>query len=321
MAVDNLHPFTPPPSSPPHARRRSTGGQQQLQGPKPHPHPHALPHPKQTKAQTRAQMPQPGDTIPTLPRLACALPAWIRGPALHPHEAHSTCNGPASAAGGLESLGACLRMPSITALLISISTSRLLQLADPVNAGALRMFIPQSANLTCLSLMPAHPSPSGAASQSPSAQHQTLQSHSPIALSASSVACFPALPCISAYTLRVSPAEAHGCQLFEGLTGIPPRRHWTMSLVASDSVQRSRVSCYLESNVSGPSSGPSVTVHRLTMHIITLGDATMVLSRMFVSTFDIKGSPSQHPMSPLLDHGHWPVAAGHLGHPNYRFSQ
>lgn len=37
--------------------------------------------------------------------------------------------GPASAAGGLESLGPCLRMPSITALLINKSTSRLLQLA------------------------------------------------------------------------------------------------------------------------------------------------------------------------------------------------
>lgn len=172
------------------------------------------------------------DTIPTLPRLACALPAWIRGPALHPHEAHPTCNGPASAAGGLESLGACLRMPSITALLISISTSRLLQLADPVNAGALRMFIPQSANLTCLSLMPAHPSPSGAASQSPSAQHQTLQSHSPMALSASSVACFPALPCISAYTLRVPPAEAPVVPALRGTDRYPTTQgtgpcHWS----------------------------------------------------------------------------------------------
>lgn len=92
------------------------------------PHPHLHPHPKQTQAQTRVQIPQLVDTIPTLPRLAYVLPAWIRGPPLHPHEAHPTCNGPASAAGGLESLGYCLRMPSITALLITTSTSRLLQL-------------------------------------------------------------------------------------------------------------------------------------------------------------------------------------------------
>lgn len=65
---------------------------------------------------------------------------------------------------------------------------------------------------------------------------------------------------------------------------------------------------------------PLVTVHQLTMHIITLGDATMVLSRKFVSTLDIKGSPSQHPMFPLLVYRHWPLAAGHLGHPNYCFS-
>lgn len=91
--------------------------------------PHLHPHPKQTRAQTRVQIPQLVDTIPTLPRLAYVLPAWIRAPALHPHEAHPTRNGPASAAGGLESLGSCLRMPSFTALLISTSTSRLLQLA------------------------------------------------------------------------------------------------------------------------------------------------------------------------------------------------
>lgn len=56
------------------------------------------------------------------------------------------------------------------------------------------------------------------------------------------------------------------------------------------------------------------------MRIITFGNATVVLSRMFVSTFDIKGSPSQQPMFPLLEDGHWPVASGHLGHPNYCIS-
>lgn len=75
-----------------------------------------------------------------------------------------------------------------------------------------------------------------------------------------------------------------------------------MSLVPSDIVQRS--GGFLLLGVQRLRSEfwalgrLSVTVHRLTMHIITLGYATMVLSRMLVSTFDIQGSPSHHPMVP-----------------------
>lgn len=90
---------------------------------------HTLNHTPTTPKQNPSLDPGPDptafDTIPTLPRLAYVLPAWIRGPALHPHEAHPghpTSNSPASAAGRPESLGACLRMPSITALLINPST-------------------------------------------------------------------------------------------------------------------------------------------------------------------------------------------------------
>lgn len=92
---------------------------------KPHPQPHTPTTPKQTPSLDPGPDPTAFDTIPTLPRLAYVLPAWIRGPALHPHEAHPghpTSNSPASAAGRPESLGACLRMPSITALLINPST-------------------------------------------------------------------------------------------------------------------------------------------------------------------------------------------------------
>lgn len=59
--------------------------------------------------------------------------------------------------------------------------------------------------------------------------------------------------------------------------------------------------------VLGPRRLP-LTVHRLTMHIITLGDATMVLCRMCASTFDIKGPPSPDTMLPKVD-GHLPCQA------------
>lgn len=82
-----------------------------------------------------------------------------------------------------------------------------------------------------------------------------------------------------------------------------------MSLVASDSVQCSGSFLLLGIQRLRPKFWAlktlSVTVHRLTMHIITLGDATMVLSRMSTSTFDIKDPPSQDPM-PLKIDGHWP---------------
>lgn len=219
---------------------------------------HLHTHPKQTQVQTQAQIPQLVDTIPTLPRLAYVLPAWIRGPALHPHEDHPTCNGPSL----------CCRWPGKPwalpedALHHSPSNQHIHQslapAGDPVNAGSLCSLSPHFANLTCPSLMPAT-TITVRNCQSPSAQHQVLQSHSLIALSASSVACSPARPCVSA-SLRAPfgfrQPRPSGATSFELLTGIPPGRRWAMSLAASDSVQRSIVSCYLGSNVSGQSSGP-----------------------------------------------------------------
>lgn len=167
--------------------------------------------------------------------------------------------------------------------------------------------------------MPAHPSPSGAASQSPSAQHPNPSisfTHCLIC-----IVC-GVLPC-SALHLCVHPSGSvsRGPRVpaLRGTDRCTGTCHWSRLTAFNAPEFPATWDPTSQVRVLGPGE-PSVTVHRLTMHIITQGDATMVLSRMSVSTFDIKGSPSQHPMFPLLGDGHWPVAAGHLGHPNYYFS-
>lgn len=114
-----------------HARRRSPSGQQ-LHRPKPHPltsptiYIHTLNKPKSRPRPRSHSLSTPSPRFPDSP--TCCLRGYEG--LLYTHtRTIPLVTGPASAAGGLESLGPCLRMPSITALLINTSTSRLLQLA------------------------------------------------------------------------------------------------------------------------------------------------------------------------------------------------